>query len=259
MIKILIADDEGPEREMLGRICNEKMEEEVELRFAENGSIAVTIATLWHPDIILMDIEMPVLSGLEASKQILNVYPDTKIIVITAYSLFSYARDAVKLGVSDYILKPVDSDDVVKAVRQAFLQLEAIRQLKAVANEFSEPIEEDSTGDKANQIIQRVKKYIQHNYMTYDLSLDTVSDILNINPSYLSSLFKKCTGVNFVDYITDIRIRNAKKLLSDPLRSASEIADIVGYESASYFSRAFKKNTGMTPTEYRRSIRGGAV
>ena len=259
MIKILIADDERPEREMLGRILNEEMHGEVELRFAENGSVAVTIATLWHADVILMDIEMPGINGLEASRQILKQLPGTKIIFITAYSLFSYARDAVKLGASDYILKPVDGEDVVKAVRHASLQLDAMRQLKAVADEMTEDLDENDAGDKANQIIARVKRYIQHNYMTYDLSLDTVSDILNINPSYLSSIFKRCTGINFVDYITDLRISNAKELLRDPLRSASEIADIVGYESASYFSRAFKKKTGMTPTEYRKSLRGKTV
>ena len=73
-----------------------------------------------------------------------------------------------------------------------------------------------------------------------------------MNASYLSSLFKKCTGVNFIDYVTDQRISAAKVLLDDPLRSTAEIASMIGYESASYFTRAFKKRTGMTPTEYRK-------
>ena len=81
--------------------------------------------------------------------------------------------------------------------------------------------------------------------MIFGLSLESVSDLLGMNASYLSVLFKKCTGTNFVDYLTDLKIAAAKELLEDPLRSASEIANLTGYESASYFTRAFKKNTGM--------------
>lgn len=89
--------------------------------------------------------------------------------------------------------------------------------------------------------------------MLCDISLDSVSAILNINSSYFSTQFKRAFGVNFVDYLTDLRIRAAKELLRDPMRPAAEVAGMVGYESPNYFARAFKKRTGMTPTEYRRS------
>lgn len=252
MIKILIADDEMPERELLVHLIDERFGHEAETRCAENGRIAVTVATLWDADIVLMDIEMPGIDGIEAARQILEQRPLTRIIFVTAYSLFSYAHEAVKLGASDYILKPVDGDDVENAVRRAAMQIETMKQLEAAAAD-ARNLDENAALDKAAQLIFRVKKYIQHNYMSYDISLDSVSDILNMNSSYLSSLFKRCTGVNFVDYIADLRIANAKELLRDPLRSAAEIADMVGYESSSYFTRAFKKKTGMTPTEYRKS------
>ena len=74
---------------------------------------------------------------------------------------------------------------------------------------------------------------------------------ISINISY----FKKETGKRYVDYLTDLRIQAAKRLLKDPLHSAAEIAHMVGYESPNYFARAFKKKTGMTPTEYARSVR----
>ena len=103
-----------------------------------------------------------------------------------------------------------------------------------------------------------VKKYLSHNYMLYDISLDSVSAILNINASYFSVIFKRAVGINFVDYLTNLRIQAAKELLADPLRSTSEVASMVGYESGNYFARAFKKKTGMTPTEFRRScVKGG--
>ena len=111
--------------------------------------------------------------------------------------------------------------------------------------------------DKTVLLMENVKKYLQHNYMLYDVSLDSISDILHINASYLSMLFKKSVGVNFVDYLTTLRIQAAKALLSDPFLSAAEIANMVGYESPNYFTRVFKKNTGLTPTEYRRTGAAG--
>jgi YesN/AraC family two-component response regulator len=171
--------------------------------------------------------------------------------------VFSYAREAVKLGAIDYILKPVDREDVQRAVKRAISQVEAERQLRAVRPREGTCMEEDEGTDKAALMMAKVKKYLEHSYMNYDLSLDSVSSLLNISPSYLSCIFKRCTGVNFLDYITNLRISAAKEYLSDPFKSASEIASMVGYDSSSYFTRAFKKNTGLTPTEYRRQAGGG--
>ena len=94
----------------------------------------------------------------------------------------------------------------------------------------------------------KVKKYLQHNYMACDISLDSVSAMLNLSASYFSALFKR----TFQDYLTELRMEAAKDLLRDPLRSTAEVAGMVGYESANYFTRAFKKKVGMTPTDYRR-------
>lgn len=86
----------------------------------------------------------------------------------------------------------------------------------------------------------------------YELSLDSVGDILHISPAYLSTQFKKYLHVGFLDYLTEVRIQAACELLADPLRPTAEVAGMVGYEDASYFARAFKKKTGLTPTQYRR-------
>ena len=86
----------------------------------------------------------------------------------------------------------------------------------------------------------------------FDLSLDSVSEILHISPAYLSAQFKKYQKTNFLDCLTELRINAAKELLADPFRSAAEVASMVGYEDSSYFARAFKRRTGMTPTQYRK-------
>lgn len=256
MVKILIVDDEGYEREILADILAKHFAGEAQLRLAENGRQALDMATLWGAELILMDIEMPGIGGIEAAKQIVAQRPESKIIFVTAYSLFTYAREAVKLGASDYILKPVVSEDVVQAVRRAIDQLETQRQLKKMAP-AAEALARSDSPEKTNDLMGQVKTYLQHNYMLCDISLDSVSEILNINASYFSALFKRSFGVNFVEYLTELRMNAAKELLLDPLRSTAEVAGLVGYESANYFTRAFKKRVGMTPTDYRRAVQSG--
>ena len=253
MLKILIADDEQIEREILTDIICRRMEHEAEVRTAENGRRAVEIAALWGADIVLMDIEMPGINGLDAVRQIMAQRPSTKVLFITAYSLFQYAHEAVRLGACDYILKPVDADNVEQAIRRAAAQAETQRQLEELARAGAGQEVEADSGDRVSLMMSKVKGYLQNNYM-YDVSLDSLGDILRISPSYLSSTFKKCFGVGFLDYLTELRVQAAKDLLADPLRSTAEVASLVGYESASYFTRAFKKKTGQTPTEYRQQI-----
>ena len=173
-------------------------------------------------------------------------------IFITAYSLFDYAYEAVKMGAYDYILKPVNADDVGKAIQRCKEQAETEAQLKAVAP-MAETLAENTSGDRMGLLMANVQNYLQHNYMLYDGSLATISHILRIDPSYFSMLFKKSFGVNFVDYLTELRIEAAKDLLRDPFLTTAEVAGRVGYESANYFARVFKKNTGLTPTEFRRN------
>ena len=119
------------------------------------------------------------------------------------------------------------------------------------AGEEAEESPEEGENSQAALIMAHVRRYLEDNYM-FDLSLDSVGEILHISPAYLSAQFKKYQKMNFLDCLTELRINAAKELLADPFRSSAEVASMVGYEDASYFARAFKKRTGMTPTQYRR-------
>ena len=295
MIRLLIADDERMEREALADIVMRRFEHEVTVEMAENGRKAADTAVLWEADLILMDIEMPGMNGLDAARAVLEQRPECKVIFITAYSLFQYAHEAVHLGACDYLLKPVDPDETEAAIRRAIRQIEAGRRLAELAAEAPEPetapeqeteaairraIRQIEAGrrlaelaaeapepetapeqetepagegesDRNALVMDHVRKYMEDNYMA-DLSLDSVSEILHISPAYLSAQFKKYQKMNFLDCLTELRINAAKELLADPFRSAAEVASMVGYEDASYFARAFKKRTGMTPTQYRK-------
>ena len=168
------------------------------------------------------------------------------------------------LGACDYLLKPVDPDELEASVRRAIRQIQTERKLEELAaaqpqpqpeppaaGEEAEESPEEGENSQAALIMAHVRRYLEDNYM-FDLSLDSVGEILHISPAYLSAQFKKYQKMNFLDCLTELRINAAKELLTDPFRSSAEVASMVGYEDASYFARAFKKRTGMTPTQYRR-------
>ena len=262
MIRLLIADDEKLEREALAELVQRRFEREVVLEVAENGRKAAATAVLWGADLILMDIEMPGMSGLDAARAVLAQRPSCRVIFVTAYSLFQYAHEAVHLGACDYLLKPVDPDELEASVRRAMRQIETERKLEELAaaqpqpeqtetEEEAEDAPEEGENSQTALVMAHVRRYLEDNYM-FDLSLDSVGEILHISPAYLSAQFKKYQKMNFLDCLTELRINAAKELLADPFRSSAEVASMVGYEDASYFARAFKKRTGMTPTQYRR-------
>ena len=228
MIRLLIADDEKLEREALADMVSRRFEHEVVLELAENGRKAADTAVLWGADLILMDIEMPGMSGLDAARAVLAQRPACRVIFVTAYSLFQYAR-------TTELSPEPETPEVPENPEEG-------------APEAESPEGENS---QTAMVMTQVRRYLEDNYM-FDLSLDSVGEILHISPAYLSAQFKKYQKMNFLDCLTELRINAAKELLADPFRSSAEVASMVGYEDASYFARAFKKRTGMTPTQYRR-------
>ena len=248
MIRLLIADDERLEREALVEMVSRRFEHDT--------------AILWGADLILMDIEMPGMSGLDAARAVLAQRPGCRVVFVTAYSLFQYAHEAVHLGACDYLLKPVDPDELEASIRRAIRQIETERKLEALAPvqpepeaptapEAPAPAHPESENQQTALVMAHVRRYLEDNYM-FDISLDSVGEILHISPAYLSAQFKKYQKMNFLDCLTELRINAAKELLNDPFRSSAEVASMVGYEDASYFARAFKKRTGITPTQYRK-------
>ena len=252
MWKILIADDEAIERNALQEILQTSLGHIADIRTAKDGPNAVEVATLWKADVILMDIEMPGMNGVEATASIKRSLPDCQVVFVTAYGLFEYAQEAIRLGVSDYILKPAEDADVLAAVRSAISRREASA---TPAVHSPAPCGDGALlpTDKNSKIMQQVQSHLEKNYRQ-DISLESLSQTLNFSPFYFSKLFKQHFGVTFVEYLTDIRIKVAKQILADPTKSAKDIGEMVGYPNSNYFVKLFKKKTGMTPTEYRNSL-----
>ena len=108
--------------------------------------------------------------------------------------------------------------------------------------------------EKSGSVIEEAMRYIRENY-NRDISLDEVSREVNISPYYFSKLFKQETGGNFIEYLTEVRLRNARELLKDSGLSIKEICAESGYSDPNYFSRIFKKYEGVTPSELREKLR----
>ena len=187
-------------------------------------------------DIVLTDICMQGVDGIELIKQIKAIRPEMAVICISGYSNYEYLRACLKLGANDYILKPVDKEELFEAVNCA---LDGGRGMMLVDNR-----------NVQNYHIDIVTKYIEEHY-SEQISLEKVAAEVFLNPVYLSYLFKKVHGVKFSEYLSEIRIKNAKRLLTDTLLRIGEISELVGYREARYFSESFKNRTGMTPSEYR--------
>lgn len=255
MLRILIAEDEPLERQMLRDVLMWNFSYTADVRTVSNGIDAVSTAAIWEADVLLMDIEMPGLSGIQAAQKILESRPRTKCIFVTAYEKFAYAREAVRLHAVDYLLKPVEDSELVAVIERVLAEKEQEQQLdeqlKALRVAVDETPAEDLAGQsQTERLVRKMGEYLQKNYQ-WDVSQETICDILNMSTGHFSKMFRQCYGVKFIDYLTNIRVEAAKALLDDPTKRTKEIGSMVGYQSSSYFSKIFKQKTGMTPSEYR--------
>ena len=182
--------------------------------------------------------------------------------LLTSKNLSSPNIKMVFIEIISNLLKELSSskqvsDNVWNMGFSLFNQLESMKSVDEVARNllnFSIRVSEELhklQSDSCQLIIQRAKEYIENNYMDEAVSLSTAAENVVVSTGYLSVLFKKETGVNFVDYLTNIRMEKAKNLLKNTEMKAYEIAYAIGYSNPHYFSISFKKYSGMTPSEYK--------
>jgi two-component system response regulator YesN len=258
---MLIADDERWIRERLAHSIDWASVRVKVSGEAGDGEEALARATELKPDIILTDIRMPVISGLEFLAALKEKGAGAKVIIISGYDDFKYAQKAIKLGVYDYILKPVENDDLLEIVKKCADRIAAEAQKEALAAEgemsralrqVKETPDEQDAG-KQRKIIAKALNYIEKNY-TKPITLTDIAEYTALNASYFSKLFKDTTGVPFNKFLTRFRIEKAAELLKDPTLKIYEVADKVGYENVQYFNKVFKYVEGITPNEFKEKI-----
>lgn len=241
MYKLLIAEDEALERKALRLILNKYFNNLTILEDAKTGNEAVNLSLKYKPDIILMDIKMPEKDGIEALEDIIEFTPNTKTVVLSAYDNFVYAQKAIKLGVCDYILKPAKPIEIKNSIDKI---------IKSIGNspEINSKVSKNSSEDSS--LIEKAVNYINDNF-TNNINLESVASYVHLNPQYFSRYFKNNMGINFIEYLSRIRIKEGKKLLVSTDKSITNISLIVGYTDASYFTKVFMKHEGVSPHKYR--------
>lgn len=346
LIKLLVADDEIVIRDYIRYVINEE-DICIEVEEACNGKEAIKKTAIFKPDIVLLDIRMPGIDGLEVASRLRNDYPWLKIIILTAYDDFAYAHRAIQIGISHYLLKPVSPKDFLHTIKAVInedeqnmyidygekvndydLEHQLIENIKLNERENALKIldhllsgEKYHIGDiKSNMIeligiivrsvisldvgcqelmelkeksqnlifgsnsrdslknifidfvtnvmslienqycspneklIMKAKDFIQRNY-THKIYMNDVAGYVGLSPYYFSRIFKQEAGLSFTQYINKIRIKKSKEFIRNHTMSLGEIAEKVGYEDFSYFSRVFRKCEGCLPSEFRKKIR----
>lgn len=248
--KVLIVDDEPKIRRGLSNWI-----QELNLHFnvvgeAANYDEAIEKCEVYQPHLLLVDINMPGINGLNLIEQLKLKNYEAVIIIVSGYDDFIFVRQALKLQVYDYLLKPVPKGDFYRIMKK--VNEELTRKFSRVQLQNDQL----NTGDddkNYSAIVTRVKAYIDENYQDEEINLSDVSTLFNINKTYLSKLMKQELGDSFIEYLTKVRIARAKELLEENIANIKmyEIAKKVGYKSQHYFSRVFKKSEGINPMEYK--------
>lgn len=259
--KIVIVDDEYLIRNLI-RNCIDWDSLGIEIiGEASNAHECLNLMEKSKPDIVLTDINMPLTNGLDMSKHLLDKYPDVKVIVITGYSEFEYAKRSIRLGISDFLLKPIDDEelkDVVLRLKEKIekekAEINEVKNIKETIGDLTEIMDVEEGYDDKCVNINQIKKYIIKNISSQDLSLKSVAKHFYLNSSYLSRFFKEKTNENFGEYITKTKMEIALKMLENPNFKAYEIAKRVGFDDPNYFSNWFKKYKGQSIKDYKKSI-----
>ncbi len=259
MFRVLIADDEPDVCRLIGHLIEwERLGLEA-AGTAENGKACLEKIREENPDLVITDIRMPGMDGLELIRQVKEEGFTCRFVIVSGYQQFEYARRALRHGVEDYLLKPVGKRELNECLGQIVEKLEAKAAGEDVDVEEPGPLDEGeetfgpAAGEpgKDSRPVRLAKQYIGGHYME-QVRLSEVSELVYMNPSYFSTLFKKETGISFSDYLTERRMEAAKRLLRESRYSVREIAERVGYVETAYFSRLFKKQVGLKPSQYRK-------
>lgn len=221
---------------------------------AEDGISGEEKILSLRPDIVLTDIRLPGQTGLKMIRNVMHTYAP-EVIVISGYSEFEYARDALSLGVLAYIVKPVDENELQEALKYAASRLLAKQRID-IRLLFSDPDsagdEEHSSGQKSHHVLQAMR-YI-HNHYAENFPVGAIADTLGISEDHLGRLFKEQTSFSINEYRNNYRMAQAAKLLARPELSVSEVAQQVGMNNQHYFSILFKQKMGLSPSQYRSVI-----
>ncbi len=239
---VIVAEDENLIAKNIVKNIRRASENFDVVSIATDGEEAIQKVKKYSPDVVFTDIQMPVMNGLELVKIISEKYPTIRCVIISGHDDFAYVKGALKNHVCDYLLKPINLEELTATLARIESELLASRK------DFSSGLSElENTPENR---VQRIKEYILKNYPE-QISLTSIASSFGFSLSYLTKIFSKCTGSTPVKYIRDCRINAAKQLLRNPEIPVNIVSKQVGYSDPFHFSKAFKQIVGISPSEYR--------
>jgi len=248
--KVIVAEDEELLlNNLVQKINNANLDFKV-IAKAQTGTQAFNLANKLSPDLLITDIKMPLMDGITLIEKLHVRNPHIKSIIISGFSEFEYAQRAIKVQVVEYLLKPVDPDELYQAL------LKVKNRLASEENSYCRIFNQSMSRQDPGKIASILQEYIANHY-TEDINMNLIARNMNYSSGYLTKIFFQQYGFTPMKYIISLRISKARNLLlSNPNLTIKQVGEVVGYPEQGYFSRIFKKHVGMSPFEYR-EIYGG--
>jgi YesN/AraC family two-component response regulator len=194
-------------------------------------------------DIVLCDIELCQENGLDLIEWVNQHYEGVRSVILSCHADFTYAQRALRLGTADYVVKALTYEELEDVIAQIVRDME---------NPQHQTRDDDALNSSEPDIIDEVQRFIIQHIKT-GVSRKEISDFVHLNSDYLNRLFKKEMGMTLMDYYQQERMIYAKKLLSQMDMTVSKAAAILGYSNFSHFARAFKRATGLNPTDCKKN------
>ena len=237
--KVIVADDEKLIANNIARRIEEGSGAFRVISRAGTGLEALQQAGELLPDVVFSDIKMPEMDGVELIARLRETHPEILCVIVSGYSDFAYMKAAIQNSAVDYLLKPVNPEELQRLLQRLEKTLLA-REQQVVSRRESD----------AASLAESVRIYLQENYAR-QVDFSALAESLAVSAPYLSRIFHEQTGTSPSRYLTELRMRQAKKLLMDTGLTVREIAERVGYPDPFHFSRSFRNAVGCSPARFR--------
>lgn len=260
MYRVLIVEDEAIIKKGLTYMFDWTANDCILIGDAGNGIEGLEKIRELTPDIVITDIRMPFKDGLQMLTESICEF-DYKAIIISGYDEFEYAKNAISIGVSEYLLKPINFDELSLAIEKIGSEIDEMNQIKEHLKSLEDiqlyqdilNIKHYNYTDNKSKLVRSMIDYIEENY-DKKISITDLCDSLNLSSVYLNTMFKNVTGYTFNDFLNRFRILKSVQLLKMGDSKIYEISEIVGFLDYKYFSQVFKKYVGLSPTMFLESL-----
>jgi two-component system, response regulator YesN len=250
-MKVLIIDDEEHVRDAIEVIVDWDKYNITHRYMAGSVDDALAIIDEHNPEIIFCDIKMPEKTGLELVDFIRKEGLEVQVIIVSGYDNFEFMRASIQAKAVDYILKPIKRKEVEAALEQAIKSWKE----NAKTNDWRELIElTNGEKEEKQEVIHQIKEYLDSHFKE-KITLERLGKVFFLTPQYISSKFKETYGITIIDYVTLLKIKKAKILLSESNLTVSSIAYDLGFSNENYFSKVFKKYEGKSPKNFREDLK----